>query len=238
MSDQKDNSVNLFKPRTPHGKANSKMVISMIIVWAVAIFGFQTLLIILNKPTPEKNYIIFEQVWPEISEDRASTDVKKKFSRVVLSVLGKSIVLKADHKDVLKNTLSTLVYSLVPDKDKKILQNDFNNRIDIAVKKAISALDLKPEGFEQLMIELLPPSLTTVDTGKLQKQQIDAMPGIMKLYLVHNQNVLTDIRFLGFPFHYFYVSQLLLILFVLLCYVYCKVTDRIHEKYGFIEEKE
>ncbi|MFC1670672.1 DUF4212 domain-containing protein, partial [Spirochaetota bacterium] len=59
-----------------------------------------------------------------------------------------------------------------------------------------------------------------------------------KLYLIHNRNVLTDIKFLGFPFHYFYTSQLLLIMFVLICLVYCIATDRIHRKYGFIEEKE
>ena len=89
MSNSKEYSVNLFKPHTPHGKANSKMIISMIIIWAVAVFGFQAILAILNKPTPEKNYIMFQKTRPAIQNNRASVLDKRAFSRVVLSVLGK-----------------------------------------------------------------------------------------------------------------------------------------------------
>ena len=45
------------------------------------------------------------------------------------------------------------------------------------------------------------------------------LPDIMKLYLTHNQSVLTDTKFLGFPFHYFYTAVFLLILFI--CTLYC-----------------
>ncbi len=57
----------------------------------------------------------------------------------------------------------------------------------------------------------------------------------MDLYLVHNQSVLTDTNFLGFPFHYFYTAVFLLILFVGLCWLYCVRTDMFNKKYG-IEE--
>ena len=54
----------------------------------------------------------------------------------------------------------------------------------------------------------------------------------MGLYLIHNRSVLTDTKFLGFPFHYFYTAVFLLILFVGLCWLYCIRTDMFHKKYG------
>ncbi|RKX20065.1 MAG: hypothetical protein DRP35_06675 [Candidatus Zixiibacteriota bacterium] len=43
-------------------------------------------------------------------------------------------------------------------------------------------------------------------------------------------------RFLGFPFHYFYTAVFLLVLFVGLCWIFCFQTDRIYKKLG-IEER-
>ena len=54
----------------------------------------------------------------------------------------------------------------------------------------------------------------------------------MGLYLVHNRSVLTDTKFLGFPFHYFYTAVFLLILFVGLCWLYCVRTDMYNRRYG------
>ncbi|MCK5295960.1 MAG: DUF4212 domain-containing protein, partial [Alphaproteobacteria bacterium] len=59
---------------------------------------------------------------------------------------------------------------------------------------------------------------------------------IMKLYLVHNQNVFTDAKIFGFPFHYWYTAQFLLILFVGICYFYAKKIDKLHEEYDFVEK--
>ena len=60
----------------------------------------------------------------------------------------------------------------------------------------------------------------------------NAFVDAMRLYLVHNRSVLTDTRFLGFPFHYFYTAVFLLILFVGLCWVYCVRIDYFNRKYG------
>lgn len=57
----------------------------------------------------------------------------------------------------------------------------------------------------------------------------------MKLYMTHNQSVLTNAKFLGFPFHYFYTAVFLLILFVFLCWLYCVITDRVNIKLGLEE---
>jgi putative solute:sodium symporter small subunit len=58
------------------------------------------------------------------------------------------------------------------------------------------------------------------------------LTGIMGLYLIHNRSALTDAKFLGFPFHYFYTAVFLLILFVGLCWLYCVRTDMYNKKYG------
>ena len=58
-----------------------------------------------------------------------------------------------------------------------------------------------------------------------------SIPGIMKTNLIHNQSVLTDTIFLGFPFHYFYSALFLLTLFVLICLVYCFKIDTLMKKY-------
>ena len=55
---------------------------------------------------------------------------------------------------------------------------------------------------------------------------------LMGLYLVHNRSVLTDTKFLVFPFHYFYTAVFLLILFVGICWLYCVRTDMYNRRYG------
>jgi putative solute:sodium symporter small subunit len=60
----------------------------------------------------------------------------------------------------------------------------------------------------------------------------DQMVETMGLYLIHNRSVLTDAKFLGFPFHYFYTAVFLLILFIGLCWLYCVRTDMFNKKYG------
>jgi putative solute:sodium symporter small subunit len=58
----------------------------------------------------------------------------------------------------------------------------------------------------------------------------------MTKYATHNQSVLTDFAFLGFPFHYFYSGVFLLILFVFLCWLYCIRLERLQKKYSIHEE--
>jgi putative solute:sodium symporter small subunit len=86
------------------------------------------------------------------------------------------------------------------------------------------------------MKDLLPSSLIKVENTFLSNEAKIALPEIMKLYLVHNQSFLTDFMFLGFPFHYWYTAQFLLILFVILCLIYAVLIDRMNREYDFIEE--
>jgi putative solute:sodium symporter small subunit len=48
---------------------------------------------------------------------------------------------------------------------------------------------------------------------------------------VAGKSFLTETQFLGFPFHYLYSAQFLIVLFILLCYVYCKFIDKLESEY-------
>lgn len=61
------------------------------------------------------------------------------------------------------------------------------------------------------------------------------LPEIMKLYLTHNQSILTHSKFMRFPFHYFYTAVFLLILFIILCIVYNILIEWRLRKEGIVE---
>ena len=57
----------------------------------------------------------------------------------------------------------------------------------------------------------------------------------MDLYLIHNSSPL-NFKFIGFPFHYWYTAQFLLILFVLLCLIYAVIIEKVNKKHEFPED--
>ncbi len=75
--DEKNNSyhISFFKPTTEQAKANRNMVVWLICVWAVAIFGFQILLRIIEKPTPEAAFITFAEVWENVKSEKLTGNV-------------------------------------------------------------------------------------------------------------------------------------------------------------------
>jgi putative solute:sodium symporter small subunit len=232
---QKDQyEVNFFKPLTEHARANKRLILVLAILWLVGVFGFQILLMVFNKPTPEDNYTKFEAVWPAVVADAsASNAVKQDFARVVLAVLGKNIAVKDTDKVYLKEALSWTLYSMQNDSVKKVFQQQPDSE---TFKVAVSSIGLASQGFDKLMSDLLPSSLIKVEAERISAECQAAIPRIMELYLVHNQSGLTKLSFLGFPFHYWYTAQFLLIMFVLLCLVYARVIDKMNVKYDFIEE--
>ncbi len=234
MTEDKRYEVNFFKPLSGHGRANRKLILILASIWAVAVFGFQFTLMILNEPTPEESYTVFESVYPEVL-DNANSDMtmKQNFSKSLISVLGKNIAVSDQHKVVLKNVLSWTVFSMQNDSMKFLFQQELN---DEAYQQAASLIGLKNEGFEKIMIDLLPYSLVKVEAAELSEEYKNELPSIMKLYLVHNQNALTNFKFLGFPFHYWYTAQFLLIMFVILCLVYALVIEKTNLKHNFVEE--
>ena len=229
MTEHEKYNVNFFRPLSEHARANRNLISKLAIIWAVAVFGFHFLLIIVTTPTAEATLGDFNSVWPQVVEDTSATiESKQVFAKSILMVLGKNIAVKDNHKTVLKESLSWSIYSMQPD--------SIQPQYKLEPISAASSIGLNSEGFDKIMKDLLPSSLVIVENYSLSDESKKALPEIMELYLIHNQSFLTDFKFLGFPFHYWYTAQFLLILFVLLCLYYAVSIDRMNDEYDFVEE--
>jgi len=241
-----DYHISFFKPSTPQAHFNRKLVLRLVSVWFIAIFGFQIVLKLIEKPTPEPFYTNFEQVWYNIKSGTATSDELQIFGQSTLAVLGKVAIAPAE-KSVLDQAMSWSIYSLTIDSLRADLVTNITDfealtaRIEsisnpayLEAKKKLTT-NLSPViGLSSLDIrsKLLPLELSSINIDKLSNETVNDLPGIMKKYLVHNQSFLTDTKFLGFPFHYFYTAVFLLILFVGLCWIYCVTIDKYNRKMG------
>jgi putative solute:sodium symporter small subunit len=225
-------------------------------VWFVAIFGFQILLLIFEKPTPEKTLITFESVWENVKTGDATEQEKKDFINSLVNVAGKSSVKPKD-KIILVNAITRAVFDMVSDPDKLILSGQVKKlagtraRLAVApeaeypvlksdlmiIKAAINTIANEKTGIDPTNNKeaILPYSLN-FENKELTSEEIEALPQIMKLYLTHNQSFLTDMKILGFPFHYFYTAEFLLILFVCLCLIYSIRTTQLQKRFSIKEE--
>ncbi len=234
MTTNEQYQTNFFKPLSEHAKSNKRLILTLAIIWAVAVFGFHIILILVTTPTAEQALDDFNSVWPQVVEDTSATlEMNQTFSRSLLMVLGKNIAVKDDHKAVLKESLSWSVYQTQADSLKPLFQSEPTQE---TINLAVSGIGLETDGFDKIMRDLLPSSLIKVEDPKLGAEIKSSLPEIMNLYLIHNQSFLTDFRFLGFPFHYWYTAQFLLILFVLLCLIYAVTIEKINKKHEVVEE--
>lgn len=249
-------NFSLFRPRNKHGRKNRNVILTMLLIWAVAVFGFQFLLRILEKPVPEGSLVKFETLWPlAVSGNISETDLGALLG-ALLHVQGKNTV-KAEEQKVVSNAINTGMFRLIPDSLKqlvatsagsaKALKKDLSTakgedylRIRDEINKLTSvtgALVLPYSGFEEGTLEarLLVSSLTADYPATFSDPVFSGLPAIMKLYLTHNRSVLTDSIFLGFPFHYFYTAVFLLILFIGLCIVYNILVEWRLKQEGVVE---
>lgn len=256
MESSDNYNFSLFKPRNLHGRKNRNVILSMLLIWAVAVFGFQFLLRGIQKPTPEKPLSDFETLWPQaISKDLISVDYKTLLNSLV-QVKGKNTV-KPDDQKILNGAISCITFNVIPDSMRSGIQSGISNinskKLQISKTKDQEFLDLKASiladeknissitapfnGFKTGSLEekIYLGSLSETYPGSLSDNSLVRLPEIMKLYLTHNQSVLTDTPFLGFPFHYFYTAVFLLILFVCLCIVYNILIEWRLRKEGIVE---
>ncbi len=238
--------ISFFRPGSPRAKANRNLTLFLVIIWALAVFGFQLALKFLEKPVPEPTLLSFEEVWGNVQDNTATTAQMQQFAQANLNVLSK-VFIAPKHREVLGNALSyayaqlvdaennPTVYkemdqfqemcSIITDiKDPKYVKERDRLGREICTILAIPAGDLR--------VSIAPLEIKTEWMNELSPQTRAQLPLVMETYLIHNQSVLTDTIVLGFPFHYFYTSVLLLILFVGLCLMYCLRTDAIHKKLG------
>ena len=145
--------ISFFKPTTPQAKANRNMVLWLVLIWFFAIFGFQFLLWIIEKPTPEPAYATFQEVWPNVESNSASTGELRRFGQVTLSVLGK-LALSQDDRASLDNALTWTIYELTPATDRSALLTKIREfekmKAEITALSDVDYVKLKTELAQQL----------------------------------------------------------------------------------------
>ena len=241
--------ISFFKPTTLQALKNRNLILKLFIIWAVAIFGFQVLLRILEEPTPEEALITFNTAWENIESGAATVNDYQKAGQSMIQVMGKSTINLDDYA-ALRDVTGWVLAQVYPDSELDELEQnvqhlnalreqitslrdkDYLAAKDLIIRKAAPALDI---GENTLLAQLLAIGLDA-NLSQVSDEHKNRTPEIMELYLVHNQSVLTDFVFLGFPFHYFYSSVFLLMFFVGLCWYYCYRTDKLHAKLNFMEK--
>ncbi len=240
---QNDYHVSFFKPVTNRARKNRSMVLWLIVVWAIAVFGFQILLRVIEKPTPEPAYVTYSEVWESVNTGNASGEELKAFSNSVLTVLGK-LYIKPEYKVALTNAFSWSILQVAGDDKERlnelvlnfeklkeesdnILDPDYINARNLLADNISAILNIK-ENDPRLTVA--PFSVNKELTGDFTEENKVLVAEAMPFYLIHNRSVLTDTVFLGFPFHYFFTAVFLLVLFIGLCLVYCIQTDKIERK--------
>ena len=219
MAETSHYEVNIFKPKSEATKANTKLIAILVTIWVVAVFGFQFLLIGLQKPVPEKTLTDFRSLWPAVQEAPSDSELQS-FSRVMLMTLGKNQTVSPDHRALMEEALAVSVYLLDPNAE--------------TAETAAGEIGLGSSGFDLLLKEQLEYHFSPTDTADYTG--MSGLPEAMEKYLIHNRSALTDATFLRFPFHYWYTAQFLLILFIVLCLVYAKVTDKTNKRLGIEDE--
>lgn len=93
---------------------------------------------------------------------------------------------------------------------------------DVAMKKKLIVIwFVACYGFLFLLKWVADPNETvqiTLNTGEVITQ-------------VSGVSFLTEFQFMGFPFHYWYSSQFLIVFFIALCFIYCKFIDKLETEY-------
>ncbi len=247
--EQNQYHFSFFKPSTESARRNRNMVVQLVVVWGVAIFGFQITLKIIEKPTPEPVYTLYEESWPNIEAGNPGAEDLQKSAQAALSVLSK-ISIQPEYRQALDNAVSWFAWELTDSAGKQelmaavadfesiaesienIMDETYVNRKNEIIPMLGTLYNLDPSDVRRKIAPLeVKSSLMNTFEDENRKLFVESM----EMYLVHNQSVLTDMKFLGFPFHYFYTAVFLLILFVGLCWLYCIRTDMFNKKYG-IEE--
>ena len=245
-SNNNDYHISFFKPTTESARHNRNMVVQFVLIWAVAIFGFQILLRIIQKPTPEPAYLVFQNEWPAFLEGQHTAEGLKSISQSALMVLGK-VNIAQDHMAALDNLISFAAYNIAD----RMQKSELLEKLSEFESVALATTDITSETYANSKNKLIPllnslyglnpndvrGKIAAVDIkssmmDKISDENIELIEEAMSFYLIHNRSFLTDTKFLGFPFHYFYTAVFLLILFVGLCWMYCMRTDMYNKRYS------
>ncbi|HSV87378.1 MAG TPA: sodium/substrate symporter small subunit, partial [Bacteroidales bacterium] len=240
---QNDYHINFFKPKTLRARNNRKLIVWLLAIWATAIFGFQIALKIIGKPTPEPALVEFNTVWADVKGGQATQEQYKVFARSVLQGLGK-IYLEPEYISAMSNAFSYSMFKVAGEQDYSLIQG-----IEaFSEMQRVSANITNPDyikarlHLESIVVDILglhpnDPRIIAAPFSLKPELAVEFLPEnqnlteeALTLYMTHNRSILTDTKFLGFPFHYFFTAVFLLFLFVALCVIYCIKADKMEAK--------
>lgn len=249
MNQENNFKISFFKPTTARALHNRNMVLWLISIWAIAIFGFQIALRVIEKPTPEPELLAFEKVWENVKNRVATQAEIETFAKSTCHVAGK-VFIAANHKVALGNAISWATMQLA-DSAQKIALLDAIKKFETAAKKAVTVSDVdyveakkELKAIAQQIIglnandpiaDILPFELNSSSCDEISADNMTIIEECMPLYTIHNRSVLTDTTFIGFPFHYFYTAVFLLILFIGLCLAYCLRVDAYNKRMEIVD---
>ncbi|MBF0199329.1 MAG: DUF4212 domain-containing protein [Planctomycetes bacterium] len=228
MSASVDFNTNFFSPKSPFARDNSRLISIMLVVWFVAIFGFQGLLKIMETPTPEPIHQQYEKVWSE-----AKNGGNIELAGISLNLMARYIPLRSNE------TLQKYITSALAANMSAGLKAEYTaaqatlaegTKITAELQSKLADALKLPAG--DIRADVISTAMLPLAALSISEDNITELPKIMDKHLIHNRSVLTDTQFLGFPFHYGYTAVFLLVLFVVICIVYCLVFDKISHKHG------
>ncbi len=244
-----DYKISFFRPTTQRALVNRNLTIKLFLLWAFAIFGFQVLLKLVEKPVPEEALLRFMPAWEKVLSGEAVAHDYQVAGQSMVQAMGK-VTLGPVNYDVLRDGVGWMLYHVCSDDEFAGIQldvqavNSLRDQItilrdsdylaakEVVIARAAPALDID-EG--SILAQLLSIGLSN-DMAGISEESKQRIPEIMQLYMTHNRSFLTDTVFLGFPFHYFYTAVLLLVFFIALCWYYCYRIDRLHASLNFVEK--
>lgn len=237
--------ISFFKPVTKATRANRNMVIWLILIWAVAVFGFQVALKILEKPTPEPVLVSYNAVKANVYSGNASNDEIKAYATAPLQVLCKVFVSPED-RIILQDALNWAIFDIADGEQVANLKEEIANFENIEAATTDITDAVYQEAKHQLTsvaapilgisnndirAKILPLELSSEYKTTLSDDEIASLEKVLNKYLIHNESVLTNTIVLGFPLHYLYTAVFLLVLFIGLCLLYCIRIDALNKKY-------
>ncbi len=244
-----DYKISFFRPTTQRALVNRNLTIKLFLLWAVAIFGFQVLLKLVEKPVPEEALLRFTPAWEKVVAGEASEQDFQVAGQSMVQAMGKVTLGPANYA-TLRDGVGWMLYHVCSEEVFADIQQDVHavNSLReqitslqdsdyLAAKEALIARAAPALGIDKssLLAQLLAVGLGD-DMATISDESKQRIPEIMRLYMTHNRSFLTDTIFLGFPFHYFYTAVLLLVFFVALCWYYCYRIDRLHARLNFVEK--
>ena len=176
--------ISFFKPTTDRARFNRSIVVWLASIWFIAIFGFQIVLRVIEKPTPEPPFTAFENVWESVKNGTAEKSELQAFANSTLAVLGK-IAITEDERSLLSRSMSWSAIRLTPDSLRPAMTADiaefetlkasgisFNDQKYIAKKNALAKKFIPVVGLSKYdpLTRILPLELTAQGIASLPEE--------------------------------------------------------------------